>query len=130
MSSESAPASLVGVVLRFASLPPLFVSIDAAPRLCRLPPVTKVPGAPAECLGISMTEDGVVPVIALGPARQNALFCREDDQSALLVGFDEAHTGAFPAGNSGVTMDGEVVARLDLQLHLSTIVRNHRGGSA
>lgn len=130
MSSESASASRAGVVLRFFGHASLFIGIDAAPRLCALPPVTKVPGAPPECLGVSMTEAGVVPVIALGTARKAALFCREDAQAALLVGFDEAETGAFPASEGGVLHGNEHVAALDLQRHLSTIVRNHRGGSA
>ena len=131
MTERDVGETRVGVVLRFgSSLPSVFVSISAAPRLCRLPAVTKIPASPIECLGVAMTEDGVVPVIALGPARKDALYCREDEQSALLVGFEEALTGAFPKKNGGVLLGDEEVGRLDLQLHLSTIIRNHRGGNA
>lgn len=129
-ASDLSFSSAVGVVLRFSALPPVFVSIHASPRLCRLPPITKIPSAPPECLGVAMTEDGVVPVIALGPARKDALYCREDEQSVLLVGFDEALTGAFAEEGGAVRIGGDVVPRLSLQVHLSTIIRNHRGGNA
>lgn len=120
----------IGVVLRFTALPPVFVSISAQPKLCRLPPTTRIPASPPDCLGVAMTEQGVVPVIALGPSREKALLCREDEQSVLLVGFDDAVTGKFEPTEGGVTFGAEDVPRLGLQTHLATILRNHRGGSA
>ena len=130
VGSPLPPANVVGVVLRFAARPSVFVSVSASPRLCKLPPITKIPASPPECLGVAMTADGVVPVIALGPSRKGALYCREDEQSVLLVGFDEALTGAFPSTEGGVLIGDAAISRLSLHGHLSTIIRSHRGGNA
>jgi len=74
----------------------LTVSIDPAPA------VERVPGAPAEMLGIAAHGGEILPVVALGEAREGMVVCRWATELLGLVGATIVGAGVFEAVDDGV----------------------------
>jgi chemotaxis signal transduction protein len=129
----NAEAKLGGVVLRVDGAL-MFVPASVAMRLAPLPQIARVPGAPADLLGITLESGRILPVIAIGssrpemPSRPPSLRVRggPDEPASMvvcaflgeevgLVGAEIVRTGIFEtAGGDDVTIDGETVRSLDL----------------
>ena len=116
-------ASALGIMVRIGARDVRFIDAEHRPRLVVLPPVSPIPHAPEGCLGVSMIDSVIVPVIALGEARHPAVYCEVDDQRALLVGFDAFEAGAFPIENGKPKAFGAEAEPLDLHAHLEAMLR-------
>ncbi len=80
-----------------------FIPASVAVRVAPAPPITPVPGSPAELVGVALYEGAIVPVLALGPARGDMVVCTWAGETVGLVGGDAFETGVFevasdPAG--------------------------------
>ena len=86
----------VGALLFRAGGEARFLPASVAVRVAAIPPLTKVPGAPPDLLGIALHEGGVVPVLSIGPAREEMIVCRSDGELVALLGGERFETGIFP----------------------------------
>jgi hypothetical protein len=105
-----------GVVLRVDG-ELCFVASPLAVRIAPAPRVTAVPGAPAELVGITLHEGGVIPVIAIGAARGEMVVCQHAGELVGLVGGDVVRTGTFTAAADhadAVHIDGARARALDV----------------
>ena len=97
-----------------------FVPASVAVKVAPLPEVTRVPGAPAELLGIAQIDGEILPVIALGNDRPKAggalLVCSYLGEEIGLVGGQIVGTGSFEVDEDGVSVSyaGESARPLDL----------------
>jgi hypothetical protein len=93
----------------------VFLSAEVVREVAPLPPITRVPGAPQELLGIALHKDDLVPVIAIGSAREAMVICTHLGEHVGLVGGSVVGTGVFEASASaGVTLAGERAEEFDL----------------
>jgi chemotaxis signal transduction protein len=97
-----------------------FLPASAAKRVARLPPLTRVPGAPADLLGIGQVAGEIVPVLAVRPGLSTpavvVVVAHLGEQVAIAV--DEVlHTGAVDADEAhvgAVAWGGTPVYALDV----------------
>ena len=89
----------------------LFLPANEASRLAPLPPITRVPGAPAPVLGVAIQEDELVTVIAIGEARESLIVCSHRGDRLGLVGGEVVATGMFETDADGVVLHGAERAR-------------------
>jgi hypothetical protein len=107
----------VGALLFRASGEARFVPASVAVCVAATPPLTQVPGAPADLLGIALHEGGVVPVLSIGPARGDMIVCHADGELVALLGGESFQTGVFStSGDSPDVLehDGSRYALLDV----------------
>jgi hypothetical protein len=108
-----------GVVLRVEGAL-RFVPAATAVRIAPAPEaavLTRVPGAPADLIGIALNEGVILPVVAIGRARREMLVCQHGGDLVGLVGGEVVQTGVFDAagdGAGGVTCQGEIARVLDV----------------
>jgi hypothetical protein len=80
-----------------------------------VPQITRVPGAPDDLLGIALHRDELVPVIAIGPAREAMVICSWGGENVALVGAKILAANVFEAdGPTTVLFAGERAHVLDL----------------
>ena len=72
-----------------------FVPASTVLRVAPSPRLTAVPGAPAELLGITTYEGGVIPVLAIGSARREMVVCQHAGEIVGLLGGEMVKTGTF-----------------------------------
>jgi hypothetical protein len=93
----------------------VFISASVAARVAPMPQITRVPGAPQDLIGIALHEDDLVPVIAVGQGAEAMVVCNHSGERLGLVGGKVVGAGLFdPAGDAGVSFNGETIAPLDL----------------
>jgi hypothetical protein len=94
-----------------------FVPASVAVRVAAPPRITSIPGAPPELLGVAPHDGMIVPVIAIGSARQEMIVCQHAGELVGLVGGEVVHTGSFdvvPGRLDVVQHEGHEVPSLDL----------------
>jgi chemotaxis signal transduction protein len=112
-----------------------FVSAFVALRVSAMPRVTPVPGSPPELLGVALYEGVIVPVLALGAARESMIVCHHSGELVGLVGFEVVRVGAFATVSNEpglVEYDGRPVEQLDLEnvyVRVQSSVRSGAWGS-
>jgi hypothetical protein len=90
-----------------------------------VPPVTAVPGAPRELLGVGLYEGNVVPVLAVGSAASAMVVCQHAGELVGLVGLEVVGPGTFEAEERGVRIDtGERVESLDVAALYARVQHN------
>jgi hypothetical protein len=103
-----------------------YLDAQAVERFADLPPLTRIPGSPAELLGVGLSGGDVVPVVRIGDAPGPLLICRVDGELFGLVGAAVLAVGAFPRGpadprhpaRESIVVQGKLVGRLDVeQMH-------------
>ncbi len=107
----------VGALLFRAGGEARFLPASVTVRVAATPPVTQVPGAPPDLLGIALHEGGVVPVLSIGPARGEMIVCRSDGELVALLGGERFETGIFPTSADSPDIlehDGSRYALLDV----------------
>jgi CheW-like protein len=103
-----------GLVVRVDEAP-AFLSAAVVLEVVPMPQVTRVPGAPAELLGIALHGDELLPVIAIGEARESMIVCSCAGEHMGLVGGVIVGSGLFEADESNaVEFRGETCRPLDL----------------
>jgi hypothetical protein len=93
-----------------------FLPAGSAVRIARTPELARVPGAPAELLGIAAHEGDVVPVVAIGEDRSNMVVCSFSGELLGIVGATVVGAGLFESEANGeqVSFLGETAKLLDL----------------
>jgi hypothetical protein len=94
-----------------------FVPAPVALAITSAPQITRVPGAPATLLGAALHDGEVVPVVAVGAARQAMLVCAYLGEKVGLVGGQIEGTGLYevdPAAPGAVRHAGETARTLDV----------------
>jgi hypothetical protein len=104
-----------GVVLRVDGalhFVPASVAVAVAPS----PQIARVPGAPEALLGVTLHDGDVVPVIAIGAAREAMLVCSYLGEKVGLMGASIEATGVYDAGPDVDTVRhrGETARSLDI----------------
>ena len=105
-----------GVVLRVDGalhFVPASVAVAVAPQ----PQIARVPGAPEALLGVTLHDGDVVPVIAIGTAREAMLVCSYLGEKVGLMGGRIEATGLYepdPEAADAVRHNGETARTLDL----------------
>ncbi len=102
-----------GVLLRVGG-ELVFLSSDAAQRLTPVPPITKVPGAPDELLGVALEDDEILPVVSIGEARDCMIVCSHQGEKLGLVGGEVVTSGLFEADDEAILHGTERARPLDL----------------
>lgn len=109
-----------------------FVPASVALRVAPAPSVTAVPGAPADLLGIALQGGVVVPVIAIGPDREEMLVCQHAGELLGLVGARVVRSGSFemaPEDTDAVVFEGERAAVLDVAAIYARLQAGGRGST-
>ncbi len=101
-----------GTTLRFL---PAGVTVRVAP----LPNVARVPGAPAELLGIALLDGAILPLVTLQACEVDArsvIVCTHLGEEIGLVGLEVIKTGYFEAHEDGVSVrhEGQSARPVDL----------------
>lgn len=94
-----------------------FVPASVAVAVTSTPQLARVPGAPEALLGAALHEGDVVPVIAIGPARESMLVCSYLGEKVGLLGARIEATGLYevdPDAADAVRHRGETARTLDL----------------
>jgi hypothetical protein len=93
----------------------VFLSSEVAGQVAPLPQITRLPGAPEELLGIALHKDELVPVIAIGSARDSMVICSHVGEHLALVGGVIVSAGLFEAqGPTTVSVGGERAEAFDI----------------
>jgi len=114
----------IGEELRFL---PASVAVRVAPS----PRITSVPGGPAELVGIAVHEGMVVPVIAVGDARDEMVVCQHAGELLGIVGGRVVQSGTFDvvAGHPElVQVDAASVRPLDVGTLYARVQTGARSG--
>lgn len=90
--SDATEAKRPGLVLRVDG-EILFLPASIAATVTKLGRVTHVAGGAGELLGITLHEGQVVPVVAIGAARDTMVVCSYLGEPIGLVGGDVVHAG-------------------------------------
>jgi hypothetical protein len=118
-----------GILLRAgASLH--FVPASVALRVAPPPRITAVPGAPSDLLGIALQGGVVLPVIAIGPDREEMLVCQQAGELVGLVGARVVRSGSFERaaeGSDAVVFEGERASVLDVAEIYTRVQTGGRG---
>ena len=102
-----------GVVLRIEGalhFVPASVALAVAPA----PQIARVPGAPEALLGVTLHDGDVVPVIAIGTAREALLVCSYLGEKVGLMGASIEATGLYEADGDSIRHGGETARSLDI----------------
>ena len=94
-----------------------FVPASVALAITTVPEIARVPGAPEGLLGAALHDGEVVPVIAIGAARESMLVCSYFGEKVGLLGAAIVATGLYdvdPAAADTVRHGGETARTLDL----------------
>jgi hypothetical protein len=94
-----------------------FVPASVALAITTVPEIARVPGAPEGLLGAALHDGEVVPVIAIGAARESMLVCSYLGEKVGLLGAAIVATGLYdvdPAAADTVRHGGETARTLDL----------------
>jgi hypothetical protein len=92
-----------------------FLSAEVVGQVAPLPQITRIPGAPDELLGIALHSDELVPVIAIGSAREAMIICNHAGEHVALVGGTIVGTGVFETTEASVvTFAGEQAEVFDV----------------
>jgi hypothetical protein len=94
-----------------------FVPASVALAVTPAPHLARVPGAPETLLGAALHEGDVVPVIAIGSARESMLVCSYLGEKVGLLGARIEATGLYevdPSVADAVRHRGETARTLDL----------------
>jgi hypothetical protein len=94
-----------------------FVPASVALAVTGAPQIARVPGAPEALLGAALHEGEVVPVIAIGRARESMLVCSYLGEKVGLLGARIEATGLYdvdPEAADAVCHAGESARTLDL----------------
>lgn len=104
-----------GIVLRAGAVL-YFVPASIALRVAPAPRVTAVPGAPPDLLGIALQRGVIVPVVAIGPDREEMLVCQHAGELLGLVGARVVRSGSFDGApeSDAVVFEGERAEVLDV----------------
>jgi len=111
---------------------PRFLAASAVLRVAAMPPVTRVPGAPPELLGIALDGGAILPVLALGPALREMVVCQHEGELLGIVGAAVVRTGLFdvvPGSADEVVHEGRPAPRLDLAALCAAVRGPQRAGS-
>ena len=96
----------------------VFIPASVALRISVPPEVVRVPGAPAELLGMAVNEGEILPVVAIGSERGPMVVCMHASELVGLVGGAVIGSGLFPkaeeAKSDEVSFGGETARTLDL----------------
>ena len=102
MSAVSAPGGggHVGILLRDGDAL-YFVPAEVARKLAPMPAVTRVPGAPAELLGIAQVDGAILPIVSIGKSTPRALVvCSHAGEDVGLAGVEIVGLGVNDPGNA------------------------------
>lgn len=127
---SSRPGRRGGVLVRVESVF-CFVPASVALRVAPSPRVTSFPGAPPELVGVALYEGQIVPVIAIGSARDEMVVCQHAGELVGLVGGEVVHTGSFdlvPGRADCVVYDGQHAQMIDLTAIDSRVLASARPG--
>ncbi len=103
-----------------------FLPAASAVRIALTPELARVPGAPAELLGIAAHEGDIVPVVAIGQDRSNMVVCSYSGELLGIVGATVVGAGLFDAADGDdVSFLGEPAKTLDL----ASIYARLKGGA-
>ncbi|MDB4996962.1 MAG: hypothetical protein JWM74_4394 [Myxococcaceae bacterium] len=103
-----------------------FLPAGSAIRIAQTPELARVPGAPAELLGIAAHEGDIVPVVAIGEDRSNMVVCSYSGELLGIVGATVVGSGLFEvADGDDVWFLGEPAKTLDL----ASIYARLKGGA-
>lgn len=104
-----------GVVLRIDGVLH-FVPASVAVAVAPAPQIARVPGAPEALLGVTLHEGDVVPVLAIGSAREVMLVCSYLGEKVGLMGASIEATGLYEIGPEADTVNhrGEAARTLDI----------------
>jgi hypothetical protein len=94
-----------------------FVPASVAVAIAPAPQITRVPGAPETLLGAALHDGEVVPVIALGAAREAMLVCTYLGEKIGLMGARIEATGVYEPERGApdtVRYHGETARTLDI----------------
>ena len=94
-----------------------FVPASVALAITTPPPIARVPGAPEALLGAALHDGDVVPVLAIGSARDAMLVCSYLGEKVGLLGASIVATGLYdvdPEAADAVRHQGETARTLDL----------------
>jgi chemotaxis signal transduction protein len=94
-----------------------FVPASVALAVTPTPQIARVPGAPEALLGAALHEGEVVPVLAIGSARESMLVCSYLGEKVGLLGAHIEATGLYDVDSSAadaVRHNGETARTLDL----------------
>ena len=109
-----------------------FLPAAIASKVLPMPGVARVPGAPADLVGVALVEGDMVPVVAVGEVERRGsrrppttsrpradnrpmLVCEVMGERIGLVGLEIVATGSFaPAEPEGVVHDDAVVPLFDV----------------
>jgi hypothetical protein len=100
-----------------------FAPATAARIVTEQPPITPVPGT---ALGMTLIDGRVIPVITVGPDKGPLLLCEAAGERVALTGLTILGSGAYPAVDGGVSIDGRDVARLDVASRMTAAAARHR----
>ena len=120
-----------GILLR-AGTSLHFVPASVALRVAHSPRVTAVPGAPSDLLGIALQGGVILPVIAIGPEREEMLVCQHAGELVGLVGARVVRSGSFERageGSDAVVFEGERAEVLDVAEIYSRVQAGGRASS-
>ncbi|WP_394833665.1 chemotaxis protein CheW [Pendulispora rubella] len=115
MSERPSAAKRGGLLVRLDGQPfflPAHVTVSIEP----VPPIVRVPGAPAQILGIATHEGEVLPVIAIGADRSVMVVCRYGGELLGIVGASVVGAGIFESTTDAdsVSFLGETAEDIDL----------------
>jgi chemotaxis signal transduction protein len=103
-----------------------FLPAGSAVRIAQTPELARVPGAPAELLGIAAHEGDIVPVVAIGDDRSNMVVCSYSGELLGIVGATVIGAGLFDVLDTDeVSFLGESAKTLDL----ASIYARLKGGA-
>jgi hypothetical protein len=93
-----------------------FVPASVAVSVAPAPQIARVPGAPGALLGVTLHDGDVVPVIAIGGAREAMLVCSYLGEKVGLMGASIEATGLYDVGPEVDTVQhrGETARSLDI----------------
>jgi len=94
-----------------------FIPASVALAVTSAPQIARVPGAPEALLGAALHEGEVVPVVAIGAARESMLVCSYLGEKVGLLGAHIEATGLYdvdPEAADAVRHNGETARTLDL----------------
>jgi hypothetical protein len=120
----------IGALLFSAGGQPRYVRAALAVRVAPTPPLTRVPGAPPELLGVVLHEGIVVPVLSVGAARRDMIVCVWEGELVAFVGAEEFETGVFePSAGAAHVVEhrGRRYVELDVVGLCSAVAQGARG---
>jgi hypothetical protein len=111
MASRKVGGILIRVDGTLVYLPPA-VALKLAP----VPQIARVPGAPRELRGIALHGGEILPILAVGSARESMVVCTYAGALLGIVGGHVVGTGMFDVAEDGVSAshEGETAVAFDL----------------